>query len=107
MYTKIEECKSFWRGGNYKRILQVDIKPIYIYEKLFNIIFDKGLVPHIWLIGTIKPIFIVLVKKNSEPSSVKIFFSHEKESKKNVYYHVEQKYIFSAKMQNLIFFSVR
>ena len=57
MYTKIEECKSFWRGGNYKRIHQVDIKPIYIYEKLFNIIFDKGLVPHIWLIGTIKPIY--------------------------------------------------
>jgi hypothetical protein len=26
-------------------------------------------------------IFIVLVKKFSEPSSVKIFFSHEKESK--------------------------
>ena len=52
-------------------------------------------------------IFIVVVNKISEPSSVKIFFSHEKESKKNVYYHVEQKYIFSAKMQNLIFFSVR
>jgi hypothetical protein len=29
---------------------------INIYEKLFNIIFDKGLVPHIWLIGTIKSI---------------------------------------------------
>ena len=28
---------------------------INIYEKLFNIIFDKGFVPHIWLIGTIKP----------------------------------------------------
>ena len=30
---------------------------INIYKKLFNIIFDKGLVPHIWLIGTIKPIY--------------------------------------------------
>ena len=30
---------------------------INIYEKLFNIIFDKGFVPHIWLIGTIKPIY--------------------------------------------------
>ena len=28
-----------------------------IYEKLFNIIFDKGFVPHIWLIDTIKPIY--------------------------------------------------
>ena len=35
----------------------VDIKSIYIYEKLFNIIFDKDLVPRIWLIGTIKPIY--------------------------------------------------
>jgi hypothetical protein len=39
-------------------------------------------------------IFIVLVKKISEPFSVKIFFSHEKESKKLFSYHVEQKYIF-------------
>ena len=30
---------------------------INIYEKLFNIIFDKGLVPHIWWIGTIEPIY--------------------------------------------------
>jgi hypothetical protein len=30
---------------------------INIYEKLFNIIFDKGFVPHIWLIATIKPIY--------------------------------------------------
>jgi hypothetical protein len=30
---------------------------INIYEKLFNIIFDKGFVPHIWLIGIIKPIY--------------------------------------------------
>ena len=29
---------------------------INIYEKLFNIIFDKGFVPHIWLIGTINQI---------------------------------------------------
>ena len=29
---------------------------IYIYEKLFNIIFDKGFIPQIWLIGTIKTI---------------------------------------------------
>jgi D-serine dehydratase len=33
-------------------------------------------------------------KKISEPSSIKIFFSHEKESKKFFSYHVEQKYIF-------------
>ena len=39
-------------------------------------------------------IFIVLVKKISEPSSVKIYFSHEKESKTFFSYHVEQKYIF-------------
>ena len=36
----------------------------------------------------------MLVKKNSEPSSIKIFFSHEKESKKLFSYHVEQKYVF-------------
>jgi hypothetical protein len=33
-------------------------------------------------------------KKISEPSSVKIFFSHEKEIKQICSYHVEQKYIF-------------
>jgi hypothetical protein len=42
-------------------------------------------------------IFIVLVKKISEPSSVKMFFSHEKESKTFVSHHVEQKYIFPQK----------
>ena len=41
-----------------------------------------------------KIIFIVLVKKISESSSVKIFFTHEKESKQFFSYHVEQKYIF-------------
>ncbi|VDI28266.1 Hypothetical predicted protein [Mytilus galloprovincialis] len=30
---------------------------ICIYEKLFNIIFDKGLIPQSWLIGTIKPVY--------------------------------------------------
>ena len=40
-------------------------------------------------------IFIVLVNFYSEPYSVKIFFSHEKESKEFASYHVEQKYIFS------------
>ena len=39
-------------------------------------------------------IFIVLINIFSEPSSVKIFFSHEKESKNCCSYHVEQKYIF-------------
>jgi hypothetical protein len=38
MYTQIEEWKN-------------------IYENLFNIMFDKGLVPHIWLIGTIRHIY--------------------------------------------------
>jgi len=41
-------------------------------------------------------IFIVLINFVSEPSSVKIFFSHEKESKKFCSYHVEQKYIFPS-----------
>ena len=36
----------------------------------------------------------VLVNYFPEPSSVKIFFSHEKESKQLFSYHVEQKYIF-------------
>jgi hypothetical protein len=40
-------------------------------------------------------IFIELVVFFSEPSSVKIYFTHEKESKKFASYHVEQKYIFS------------
>jgi hypothetical protein len=35
-------------------------------------------------------------KKISEPSSVKILFSHEKESKTIFSYHVEQKYIFPS-----------
>ena len=26
-----------------------------IYEKLFNLIFDTGIIPEIWLLGTIKP----------------------------------------------------
>ena len=30
---------------------------INIYEKLFNVIFDTGIIPDIWLIGSIKPIF--------------------------------------------------
>lgn len=30
---------------------------IGIYEKLFNIIFDTGLIPNSWVIGTIKPIY--------------------------------------------------
>jgi hypothetical protein len=29
---------------------------IHIYEKLFNIIFDRGFAPQIWLIGTLKTI---------------------------------------------------
>jgi hypothetical protein len=48
--------------------------------------------PFSYLGGT--GIFIVLVKKISEPSSVKKKFSHEKESKTFFSYHVEQKYIF-------------
>jgi hypothetical protein len=32
---------------------------INIYEKLFNIIFDKGFVPHIWLIGEIRIGFLL------------------------------------------------
>jgi hypothetical protein len=39
-------------------------------------------------------IFIVLVIFFPEPSSVKIFFSHKKESKNLFPYHLEQKYIF-------------
>ena len=39
-------------------------------------------------------IFIVLVNCFSEPSSVKIFLSYERESKTFCSYHVEQKYIF-------------
>jgi hypothetical protein len=49
---------------------------------------------HFLLIWGGAGIFIVLVKKISEPSSVKIFFSHEKESKNLFSYHMEQKYIF-------------
>ena len=30
---------------------------INIYEKLFNIIFDKGIVPNSWLVGIVKPIY--------------------------------------------------
>ena len=30
---------------------------ININEKLFNTIFDTGIIPDIWLIGSIKPIF--------------------------------------------------
>ena len=30
---------------------------IDIYEKFFNVIFDTGIIPDIWLIGSIKPIF--------------------------------------------------
>jgi hypothetical protein len=26
-----------------------------IYEKLFNLIFDTGIIPESWLVGTIKP----------------------------------------------------
>ena len=28
---------------------------INVYEKLFNVIFDNGIMPSIWLIGMIKP----------------------------------------------------
>jgi hypothetical protein len=55
----------------------------------------------IFLTGGGTGIFIVLVKKISEPSSVKIFFSQEKESKKKFSYHVEQKYIFPIKHVNI------
>jgi hypothetical protein len=30
---------------------------INVYEKLFNAIFDNGIVPSSWLIGMIKPIY--------------------------------------------------
>lgn len=33
------------------------IQFINIYEKVFNVIFDPGIIPDIWLIGSIKPIF--------------------------------------------------
>ena len=47
---------------------------INIYEKLFNIIFDKGFVPHIWLNGTIKPIYKnkgdIYEPKNNRPITI-------------------------------------
>ena len=75
MYTQFKEPKSLWWGWNYKRIHQVDIKSIYkFYEKLFNIIFDKGFVPHIWLIGTIKHIYKnnddIYERKNNRPITI-------------------------------------
>jgi hypothetical protein len=30
---------------------------INVYEKLFNVIFDNGIMPSSWLIGMIKPIY--------------------------------------------------
>ena len=51
----------------------------------------------IFLSGGSAGIFIVLVIFFSKPSPDKIFFSHEKESKKMFSYHVVQKYIFPWK----------
>jgi hypothetical protein len=52
---------------------------INIYEKLFNIIFDKGFVPHIWLIGTIKPIYKnkgdIYEPKNKRKESENVIYS--------------------------------
>ena len=68
LYLAFQSCKGYWRLGNNHFLIGGS--------------------------GRGAGIFIVLVNLFSEPSSVKIFFSHEKESKKNVSYHVEQKYIF-------------
>ena len=42
---------------------------INIYEKLFNVIFYTGIIPDIWLIGSIKPIF-----KNKELNMTQTIF---------------------------------
>jgi hypothetical protein len=57
-----------------------------------NTIEPKATQPFSYLGGA--GILIVLVNYFSEPSSVKIIFSNEKESKNFFSYHVEQKYIF-------------
>ena len=57
MHTKIKERKTCGEDEIINEYIKSTSNQfINIYEKLFNIIFDKGLVPHIWLIGTIKSI---------------------------------------------------
>ena len=41
---------------------------INIYEKLFNLIFDCGIIPESWKIGKIKPIY----KNKGDPNESKI-----------------------------------
>jgi hypothetical protein len=48
--------RLYLKGRNFKMYTQIE-EWKNIYEKLFNIMFDKGLVPHIWLIGTIRHIY--------------------------------------------------
>jgi hypothetical protein len=78
---------------------------INIYEKLFNIIFDNGFVPHIWLIGTIKPIYKnkgdIYEPKNYRPITIvsclgKLFtsilntpFAHSKYSDIQLLYEIQ------------------
>lgn len=39
-----------------------------VYKKLFNVIFDSGIVPDEWLIGIVKPIY----KNKGDPTKSKI-----------------------------------
>jgi len=43
---------------------------INIYEKLFNLIFDCGIIPESWVIGKIKPIY----KNKGDYRPITIFF---------------------------------
>jgi hypothetical protein len=42
-----------------------------IYEKLFNLIFDTGIIPESWLLGTIKPFYKNKGNKNDPKNSNK------------------------------------
>jgi hypothetical protein len=61
MFDCIKKLKNDKASGEYG-IINENIKStvyqfINIYEKLFNLIFDCGIIPESWVIGKIKPIY--------------------------------------------------
>ena len=46
-----------WGGQNIQRIHKTLKTFLPIYDKLFNIVFDSGIIPNAWLEGTIRPLY--------------------------------------------------
>ena len=58
------------KAGGYDRILNEYIKStidqcIYIYVKLFNLVFDSGFFPECWTVGIIRPLY----KNKGDPTN--------------------------------------